>query len=241
MATYNKQLKPGVKRSYVLISFLIFIALAGVIFLYLCFNNIEILEKGELLSYTTGEIYKVRFFNSFIVYIEREVLTIPDYLNIYLLAGMTFICFTFSIIATVIGKDVSSKFFWFFLVLFLGLSYLFFDEMVGIHETLGHNLRFLMSLPFVKRPDDFIIMLYAIPAGFFLIYFHRVILSSRKAVFCFSLTVIAFLMAALSDLLTIHFEEFFEILSSLFLVIGILIIGLDYIQQILSPGLTNKD
>lgn len=51
----------------------------------------------------------------------------------------------------------------------LGFGYLAMDEFFMIHELLGSNLSFLKGIPFVKQPDDLIIMGYLAFAGLVLL------------------------------------------------------------------------
>ena len=45
--------------------------------------------------------------------------------------------------------------------------FLVFDDMLAVHETVGHNLAFLTDLPGVDHPDDVIMGLYALAAAWF--------------------------------------------------------------------------
>lgn len=207
------------------------LALGGGIFSYLLLSDYEILEKGHLLPYTSGFIYKVRFGGWLTLYLEKEVRPSMDILNAYLLAGIAFISFTFSIIHVEIVKNRSSKHFWFFLMAFFGMTYLVADETFAIHENIGHMLQFLTKLPVVKRPDDLIILSFTVPAALFCYHFRSVLLSSRKAFFLFALGFLIFIMSALSDILTLPGEEILEVLASACLFAGMINLGLHSIRE----------
>jgi hypothetical protein len=49
-----------------------------------------------------------------------------------------------------------------FVVAGLGIAYLGADDLLAIHETVGHNLSFLAGLPAVDHPDDVIVGLYGL-------------------------------------------------------------------------------
>ena len=53
-----------------------------------------------------------------------------------------------------------------------GALYLVFDDMLAVHETVGHNLGFLAGVPGVDHPDDAIMGLYGLVIAGFL-WVHR--------------------------------------------------------------------
>lgn len=68
-----------------------------------------------------------------------------------------------------------------FVVGALGAAYLAADELLAIHESVGHNLQFLRSLPGVERPDDIVFAAYLLPAAAFVWIFRSVLLAVPAA------------------------------------------------------------
>ncbi|WP_456380989.1 hypothetical protein [Thiolapillus sp.] len=195
-------------------------------------NNYEVLDKGKLLDYTSGFVYKIRFFDSYTVFIEPEHRLEGDVFNSFLMIGIAFISLTYAFLIAQIKRDgVRERSFFMYITLFFGMIFLAADEFFGIHESIGHNMQFLTSLPLVKRPDDFIILSYLIPVVAFLYFFRRELMSNRGTLKAMGGVVGFFLLASVSDLLTLPVEEAAELGASICLVIAILLLGSTHVQQ----------
>jgi hypothetical protein len=203
--------------------------IAGALVLALL-SRAEVLEKGQLLPYTNAKIYHLRLPGGLTFYVEPELKPSLDLLNAYLLTGIAFISLSFATLLARFGEGARGAPFRFFFVSFLGASYLVADELLGIHETIGHNLRFLLGLRVAKRPDDLVIMLMALTAGGVLLAFRRVILASRGAVVLFGAGAGLILLAAIADLLSLPFEEVTEVLAALLMVAGMMTLGVRHLR-----------
>ena len=60
----------------------------------------------------------------------------------------------------------------------LGAAYLSADDLLGVHETVGHNLGVLAGLPLVDHPDDAVMALYGVLGAAFA-WRHRRLLGGR--------------------------------------------------------------
>ena len=101
----------------------------------------------------------------------------------------------------------------------------------GGHESLGHNLRFLATLPGVHRPDDVIVALYALAALAFLVVFRRIILSSIGARLAFGVAVVPLVLAPAADVLAIgQTEELLEALASMLLLAGFMLLTVEQLR-----------
>ncbi len=118
-----------------------------------------------------------------------------------------------------------------YIILFFGMTFLAVDEFVGIHESLGHNMQFLASLPFIKRPDDAIIMFYLIPVGVFLLLFKDELLSCRGTLKAIIGVVIFVIISVAADVLSLPFEEYSELAASICLVIAFLLLGAKHLGE----------
>ena len=189
-------------------------------------ENYEIIQKGQILEYTSGKIYQVRLFDKFDFYAEPEVRPSNDVLVSVVLFGIGFIALTFAFLQYHSRRKAEDKVLPFFIVLSVGAIYLGADELFGIHESLGHNMQFLSRVPGVHRPDDMIIALYAIPALAFLVYFRKVLLKARGTLKYFVAAILLFLLAAASDLAAIgKIEEILEMLCVFVILFGTLAFG----------------
>lgn len=214
----------GSKR---LLAGIVLAAVAVGVLAYHLVSDYEVLEKGRLLPYTEGQIYKVRFGGWLTLYLEPELRPSLDLLNAYLLTGVAFVALSFMVILAA-GGDAHSPRFRFFLLAFVGTSYLVADETLGLHETIGHNLRFLAELPFIDRPDDAVVILLAVPAVLFLAVFRGVLLASRRATILFAAGLASFLASACADALSLPGEEAVEVVATTFLVGGMIALGVHH-------------
>ena len=151
--------------------------------------------------------------------------------NAAILLGVAYISMTFGSIIYLREKPSVSQRFLFFVAMSVGMFYLAADELLGIHESIGHNLQFLMALPGVSRPDDLIIATYGIGPLVFLYYFRSILLQMRRSLRYFGLAFIFFLVAAIADLATLGFEEFAEIIAGVLILVGIMSFGMAALQE----------
>ncbi len=195
-------------------------------------GNYEIIEKGRLLDYTKGVIYKVRFYGQYTVLIEPERRLGQDVFNSFLLVGIGFISLTYAFIIAQLKCQGTKQKIFMFMTMFVGMIYLAIDEFFGVHESIGHNMQFLANLPFIERPDDVIVMSYLFPVVLFFLYFRKELLVCRAAIPPLACVVIFFLLSAISDMFTFQFEEIFELGASICLVLTILLVGSTHLQKI---------
>jgi hypothetical protein len=222
-------------RYVVLLAVLSAIAILFVIAIFVLFQNYEVVRKGNFLPYTNGFIYEVLLFDTFTVYAEPEVVDLLDLINGYLLVGAAFAALTFAVIVIRGGVDERDPRLWFFVTIFVGLSYLVADEWLGIHESIGHNLQFLRRLPFGDRPDDLIILAYGFPALLFLLAFRKLIWGSAASRVFFALAFVAFAGAAVADGADFFAEEILECLPSLLIVAAVISLGVHHTKPRLEP------
>jgi hypothetical protein len=132
-----------------------------------------------------------------------------------------------------ISKGKSSRHVIAFLVLMsAGTFYLAADESFGVHETIGHNMQFLATIPGITHPDDFVIMSYGIAVMFFLFYFRSVYVNRRNSLIYFVATVILYISVAISDVTDFPLEEVLEIAASMSLLFGTMSLGLSLLDEL---------
>ena len=198
-----------------------------------CLTTAEVVDKGELLPYVKGySIYQVRILDRFDFYVEPDFKPTSDAFNAYVLVGIAFISLTFATVIRVLSIESAHRAFWLFLCMFFGATYLATDELLGIHETLGHNMQFLTTwIPIAERPDDAIIMLYGVPALMFVGYFFKTLWVSKKSIGLFVGAIFLFAVGAVADGYALPIEEFCEVASSICLIAGVMSLGVHYTRE----------
>jgi hypothetical protein len=213
------------KHLLVVIGLAVFV-LALLVIGFNALNDYEVLNKGRLLSYSEGFIYEILVFGKYAVYVEPEIRLTDDVFNAAILLGIAYISLTFGVLIYLQERPVFSRSFRFFATMSAGMFYLAADELLGIHESLGHNLQFLTRIPGVGRPDDFIITLYVAGGLAYLYCFRSVILQVRRSIKYFIAGFAVLVLAAIADLATLRFEEPLEIVASILFLSGVVSMGL---------------
>lgn len=113
-----------------------------------------------------------------------------------------------------------------FLAAAFGAAYLTADDLLAVHETVGHNLGALAELPLVDHPDDVIMALYGVVVCAFG-WRHRDLLRGRARRW-FVAAALAGGAAVAHDLLPLHYgaaEEVLEVVAAgaLVLATGVLV------------------
>lgn len=189
----------------------------------------EKLETGVLLDFTDELVHRVEVFGVEI-YVSGEASNPPllDVVNGDLMLLAAGVCFLAALLAGRAGQTTHRRLFG---LATAGLGFLALDEQFAIHETVGHNLRFLADLPGVRRPDDVIFALYLVPALLFLWAFRRQLRESPPAPSLFAFAVVVFVAAVFADAADITAEENIEPISSLLLVAGFTTIALRLLDK----------
>lgn len=198
----------------------------------------EVEEKGrDLLPYDSGEVYRVRLFDAVTFYADGESRPTPD-----LVSGMALVAA--AVAALVVGLLLRAIYgrrrrhlFAFYAVLSGGMAFLALDELMGIHETVGHNLRFLGDLPAVRHPDDVIVALYALPAMAFLFHFRDLITRSARVRRLFGAAAVLLVAAVALDAFTATpAEDLVEALAGFAILAGLTLLALEHIREALEEN-----
>jgi hypothetical protein len=176
----------------------------------------EVVDEGhDLRPYDSGKVYELRIADSITIYADEEskqsadVVTAVAMVVLATAAGMT---------ALLLGAaGASGRLRLFYALAALGLGWLAFDELMGVHETVGHNLPFLADVPGVERPDDLLFALYSIPAIVFVVVFRDVIWRARG---WFAAGIGLMLAAGASDVAGLSIDEPLEVLVIVCLLVG---------------------
>lgn len=194
----------------------------------------EVQEKGRhLLPYPTGEVYRVKVLDRVTLYADGESRPSASAIQGTLLAALATAAFmTFFFLRRARARPQVLQF---YLVTGAGLAFVAFDELFGVHETAGHNIRPLADLPGVERPDDVLVLLYAIPLAYCAYRFRGVIAESRRALGLLAAGIGLFLLSVLADLASARVEEAFELLSVVSILTGLVTLFRQHVAEMDQP------
>ena len=179
----------------------------------------EVVDHGpNLRPYESAPVYEIRIADSVTIYAAEDSRPNPDvFTGSALVALATAALFAFLVLSAA-SRD--QRLLRFYALSSIGFGLLAIDEFFAVHETIGHNLVFLADLPGIERPDDAVFLMLLLPAGAFIYAFRDILLGSRRLRQYFGGALVAFVLAAFSDIAGLLTEEPLEILSGLCIVIG---------------------
>lgn len=121
-----------------------------------------VLARGELLPWFENytQVARVRLAG-----VELYVDTSSGFADLMTVLALAAVALLFAIGAVCARHDPALR--RTFAVAALGAVYLGADDLLGVHETVGHNLGFLAGLPLVDHPDDVVMGLYGVVAAVF--------------------------------------------------------------------------
>jgi hypothetical protein len=194
----------------------------------------DVQEKGRhLLPYQTGEVYRVKVLDRVTIYADGESQPAPSTIQGTLLVALATAAFmTFFFLRRARARPQVVQF---YLFAGAGLAFVAFDELFALHETVGHNVRPLADLPGVERPDDVLVLLYAIPLAYCAYRFRGVIAESRRALGLFAAGIGLFFLAAFADLTSAPGEEGFELLSVASVLLGLVTLFRQHVAETDQP------
>jgi hypothetical protein len=221
-------------RRLVILALALGVVAAGAFLVTASSSLYEVQEKGRhLLPYQTGEVYRVKVFDSVTLYADGESRPVPSMIQGTLLAALATAAFmTFFFLRRARARPQVVQF---YLVAGAGLAIVAFDELFAVHETVGHNIRTLADLPGVERPDDVLVLLYAIPLAYCAYRFRGVIAESRRALGLLAAGIGLFFLSVLADLASAPLEEAFELLSVVSVITGLVTLFRQHVAETDQP------
>ena len=196
--------------------------------LYALSMNYEVVAEGKLLPYSDGRIYLIRFFDAVDVYAEPSRRPdIPDVVTSFVLMVLSGAALVTALTLRTLASRGRPPASWFFLLTALGAAWFGADELLGLHESIGHNLQFLADLPGIVRPDDFIILVYGVVALSVLIAFRRLVLSSRSARPFFLAMCCAVILVPIFDITGSPLEEAAEIAAAAAMLAAFVVLAIE--------------
>lgn len=189
-------------------------------------RSAAVVDKGLLLDYTQGTIYQLEVFGVRF-YLEPETSPSLDWFNaaaLFAVAGTAALTWLVMRGRTA-GRDAR-----FYLLVALGTAWLGFDELIGLHESIGHNAQWLGDLPGVGHPDDAIVAAYGVAALAFVVLYRRTLLQRRATLLWWVGALVCFGLAVVGDTLSLPVEEPLELAATGAVVIGFLGLAADRLR-----------
>ena len=186
------------------------------------------------VPYPAGTVKEVRVLDSVTVYVDGEPkpgVSVVGGIALIVLATAAFMTAAALHIAGRRGRLIP-----FYLLISAGLGYAGLDELFALHETIGHNVRFLADVPGVSRPDDLVVAFYVIPAAAFAYAYRDILLGSTKAAAALGAGLGFFALSAAGDLAgKTTVEGYMELCSGLCIALGLALLMYAHLRRNLHP------
>jgi hypothetical protein len=213
--------------------------LTGVLAAALLLQGSPVAERGPVdVSYPAGKVKEVRVLDAVDVYVDGEPR--PGFSVYGAMALMMLATAALVMWAALRAARARPQLRAFWAVAAGGLAVAGLDELLAIHESIGHNLPFLADVPGVKRPDDLVLALYLPAALAFGWWFRDVLVERRLTVACGIAAVFWFGLSVAGDLISLGTEEWFELLAGLFLAAGLVNLMYRHLQEHVGSGLHDE-
>jgi hypothetical protein len=186
-------------------------------------------QGDKAVPYDAGTVKEVRVLDAVTVYVDGEPKP-----GATVLGGIALIVLATAAFMTAAALRIAMarrRLALFYLIVALGLGYAGLDELFAIHESIGHNLRFLADVPGVSRPDDLVIAMYLVPALAFAYVFRDVFLNDRLAAIALACGVGFFALSTLADLTSLRVEEWLELVAGLWIAVGLVLMIRTHLKQ----------
>lgn len=186
--------------------------------------------RGEAaVPYDAGTVKEVRVLDSATVYVDGEPKPGPS-----VIGGIALIVLATAAFMTAAALGIAHarrRLVIFFAIISAGLGFAGLDELFAIHESIGHNLQFLASLPGVSRPDDLVMALYVVPTAAFAYLFRDVFLGDRRAAIALGAGIGFFALSTAADLAASRTEEYLELVAALCIAGGLAVMIHDHLRR----------
>lgn len=194
-------------------------AVLALIGLVLAARNATVLERGRLLPFfDTYEVSRVRLLG-----VELYVDTSSGAQDLMTVLALAAVAVLLGLCALRLrGRPAGGV----FMCAALGALWLAADDLLAVHETVGHNLPVLADLPLVDHPDDVIVGMYGVAAALFALR-HRQLAAGTPLALWLAVGVLG-AAAVGHDLLPLNFsalEEICEVGAGLGLLAAVVLIA----------------
>lgn len=193
------------------------------------------------VPYDARDVYEVRLLGAITVYVDGKLYGAPGEprINANLIGSIALLMLATAVFVVATALRIARarrRLTTFYLLAAGALGFAGLDKLLAIHESVGHNLRFLADVPGVERPDDLILALYLVPALAGVYWFRDVLTSDRGAAGALAAALVFFALSAFADLASSSAEKPLELISGLFIAIGLTRLVHHHLLQNLEPG-----
>jgi hypothetical protein len=186
--------------------------------------------RGEAsVPYNAGTVKQVRVLDSVTVYVDGEPKPGAQVIAALGLLALASAAFVTALALSFAGAARRLR--TFYLLVAAGLGFAAVDELFAIHESVGHNLRFLADIPGVTRPDDVVLSLYLVPIAVFAYLFRDIVLRHRAASSLMGAGVVFFAMSSAADIASLHVEEYLELIAGLCVWLGVAVLMYRHLRR----------
>lgn len=201
------------------------VALLLVVLAFAAYESADVLESGHILPYTKARAERVEVLGGPKLTVQVEPPSRVDSLTTACFFGLAAVALLMSLMLR--GIEGRQRERWFWAAIVVGSVYLGLDELLGVHESIGANMRFLADIPGVHTPEDVVISLYAIPGLIFLYLFWDLLRASRLGLRLLIAGFALYVFSAALDVLdTLMDEQLVELASIVVLFSGFLVIAM---------------
>lgn len=217
----------------------VLVALGGVVVMLAAFSALvtaEVVARGKLVPSGGQGVRRVRVWDSVEFYISAETarpsMDVLNTIMLSMLAAMMGLAALLLLVSHSRGRLLVCL-----AIVSVGAAYLAADELLAIHESTGHNLQFLRSIPGVERPDDLVLAFYIVPIGLFAWYFRDILRAVRPA---FLLLIAAFGFAVLASIMDVadlgETEEWVELGTSTLVTAAFVVLALTLVPDAIASA-----
>jgi len=194
-----------------------------------------VVERGKDLLPYPADVVKVRVTDAVTLYVDVQPQPPADILNGMLLSAAATASLMTMLFLVRLGEQ-RRELLSFWALAAAALAYLALDELAAVHETLGHNMRFLADLPGVESPDVVVLAAYGIPAAVFVLRFWGVLVEIVRVRRLLALTASVWLVAEVADVASLPGEEALELTATIVGLLGLAYMIDGHLRRRIAPA-----
>ena len=193
---------------------------------YFVSTQAQVVARGRFDPNTGTVVERIEVFDRVTFYASTSGFFDADVFTGVALASASAVALVVALLLDA-ADDSLDRLRWFFSLAWLGTGFLAADELLSVHETIGHNLQFLGDFVGRGNPDDAVLALYALPTAAFVYVFRDVLFSSRRASWLLGGGLVAYVLAVLADVSGVESEDLLEVLGAVLVAASFVALAVD--------------